>query len=336
MVSGPPGNPVTRGPSSDQSPFHTQGKDKHAMTTSIAKNIAATLTSRAVLFDLTIKLPSFARGEKQYADEIAAAHGAAKDWGRYTKYLIDMKAIKPLSQCRDAAKADYYRMTAPWFDGGGRIILSTGYANLIDTMRRHETEYYKLRGDLIPRYPSLVNDARVALNGMFRESDYPTIEELEYRISFSTRMLPVPSRKHLIVDIAEYELDKARRDLDADTQANIRVAMADVIDRIKDAVSKMASTLRTYAPRTGDVKAQSIFRDSLVENVRSLCDVIPSLNLTGDPRIDAIADTMSATLCAVSADGLRASEPTRLTVADQADDILKQVAELDAAMGEWI
>jgi hypothetical protein len=88
----------------------------------------------------------------------------------------------------------------------------------------------------------------------------------------------------------------------------------------------MAEKLKAFKPAQGGDRAEGIFRDSLVENVRELVAVLPSLNITGDPTLAAVAARMEA-LCRDDADELRDNAAARASVAAEADAILADVGQ---------
>jgi hypothetical protein len=86
----------------------------------------------------------------------------------------------------------------------------------------------------------------------------------------------------------------------------------------------MADRLRKYVVTENGV--QNAFRDSLVGNVRELVDLLPALNITGDPVLTDITKRMRESLTVYDGDTLRASAAARIETAKAADDILATVS----------
>jgi hypothetical protein len=83
----------------------------------------------------------------------------------------------------------------------------------------------------------------------------------------------------------------------------------------------MSERLRAY-----NGTKEGSFRDSLVDNVRDLVDLLPRLNVTADPVLDNTAQKMRDMLCAYDAQLLREDTNLRHTVAKSADEILSAMA----------
>ena len=70
------------------------------------------------------------------------------------------------------------------------------------------------------------------------------------------------------------------------------------------------------------------FKDTLVENVRELAELLPAFNFNNDPAFDALAKRIKNELCVEDAKALREHADVRETVKKSADDILKDVESL--------
>ncbi|MGI8552470.1 MAG: hypothetical protein ACR2PL_17030, partial [Dehalococcoidia bacterium] len=67
------------------------------------------------------------------------------------------------------------------------------------------------------------------------------------------------------------------------------------------------------------------FHDTLVENVRELVDLLPTLNVTGNTTMAELSERMKAELCRYSAQTLRDSTSARERTAAAAEDILHHI-----------
>ena len=109
------------------------------------------------------------------------------------------------------------------------------------------------------------------------------------------------------------EVARIRKDIEARSTAATETAMADLWTRLHDVVSKMAERLGTK---------DAIFRDSLVDNVAELVDLLPRLNLTGDARLDAMRREVADKLLVYEPETLRKDGGARKETARAAEDIL--------------
>jgi hypothetical protein len=66
----------------------------------------------------------------------------------------------------------------------------------------------------------------------------------------------------------------------------------------------------------------NVFRDTLIGNLNDLCDIIPKMNIAGDPKIDELAAEAKRTLCHWSPSEIREDTTIRSDVADEAEKLL--------------
>jgi hypothetical protein len=99
-------------------------------------------------------------------------------------------------------------------------------------------------------------------------------------------VFPVPSADFR-VSIGSDELSRIQKDVEQRVKASQQKAMTEVWTRLYDRVKHMAEKL-------ADPKA--IFRDSMLENTREICALLPRLNFTDDPDLETMRQQVEATL----------------------------------------
>ncbi len=283
------------------------------------------LNERAMLVDLSIGVWSPAREDKQRAAEIADKYGADKKMGKYQRYLIDPDALKPILVKRGEMRNRHYELTLPWGDDSSRIITSAGFMRYRNEMQAYTAQLEPMFRDFIDRYPTLVSEARVLLNGLYDASEYPTMDQLERRFYARIKVKPIPDSGDFRVNLGASEVDAIRQQIESDARSAVTDAMKLTGERIRETVGHMASKLKAYS--VTDKGVSGIFRDSLIGNVRDLVDALPGLNIAGDAGLDALIDEMRRDLTAHDADTLRTQDAVRETVAQKADDILGRLAQ---------
>lgn len=284
-------------------------------------------SKRAMLCGLHISQFTGRKRDKEITREVNDAHNAARDAGNFHKRLLPKAALAKINSAVGAAREEHEKRTLPWADDGLRILTAKGYFDYGRAMSPIKAEFDSAVRDFIAGYDSYVAEARHELNGMFKDSDYPSAAELPSRFSFRWKILPAPDAGDFRVEIGDAEAEAIRADIEARNKEATQDAMRDAWRRVAERVGLMADKLAAYKPaqRKGD-KAEGIFRDSLVENVRELVSLLPALNVTNDPRLDDIAARMARELCTVDAEGLRESDSIRAGVAAKAEAIVKDIS----------
>lgn len=163
-------------------------------------------------------------------------------------------------------------------------------------------------------------------------ADLPSPDELvaAYTMDYDFRPVPDGSGFGLPPQAAQ----KLTRRLDARVAAAVTGAMNDTLSRFVQPLTAFVERMHAYDER---VKAQAagqevgrtgIFRDSVVNNIRDLYEVLESFNVVGDERLSELAN-MLASLTATEADQLREDDNLRRHAAGKASQVL-------STLNDWL
>lgn len=286
------------------------------------------LARRAMLAGLSIKVWSARKLDKRVTAEVNQSHGADANAGRYNKALIAKEALAAVTSAATAARTFHAARTLPWLMDGTNILPAPAYTEYSAEMRKLRVAFEAAADDFVAGYDAYVDDARRRLNGMFNETDYPSRDDIRRKFGFDVRMLPMPDSSDFRADLSDHQAAEVKRDIEESTRQALQLAMGDAWARVADTVGRMVERLNAYRPAQGKGdKAEGIFRDSLVENIRDLVAILPGFNLTNDGALAAITARMESDLCSHNADELREDPIVRQSVADAAQDILASVSQ---------
>lgn len=281
------------------------------------------LSRKAVLVSVNISSWTARKLDKKVTDETNHKYHATKDAGRYNKLLIAAQHLADIVGAASKARHMHYKMTQPWVDEGPRILANALYAKFTDEFRVLKREFNEAADRFAADYPSFVEERRRELNGLFNAADYPAPQDIRSKFKFDLTILPFPDATDFRSDLDDDTVEEIRQQLEETSRAAVGKAMQDAAQRIIDTVGRMAEKLREYKTTEG-----KCFRDSLVENVRELNDLLPAFNLTGDKKLTAITNRIAKELCVEEAATLREDDNIRAGVQKSADDIVAAVSAL--------
>lgn len=284
------------------------------------------LSERAVLTSLHIGMWAGEVLDRKITDEVATTHNAEKDAGRYTKRLFSRKAQHGIVVCLNEARRAHRAMTLPWGDDGTRILSAAGFMLHSESMRDARIRFEEAVEAFLRDYPNEhMAEAKVRLKKMFDANDYPPLEKARNRFNFDVEITPVPERGDLRVKLSNEQVKSITKDIEQRTQQRLDAAMQDVFIRIRDVAERMAERLRAFKPHPGMGRPEGIFKDSLVGNIKELAELLPSLNLTEDQRIEDLRQRLINELTAFDPKELREDIVIREQTARNAEDILAKV-----------
>lgn len=278
----------------------------------------------AMLVSLTIRSYGARREDKKISREIAQQHNTSEDSGRYNKVLVAKTFLDPVTSAASAMRNFHYENSLPWMDDGVRILPSANYEAYKAGMSVLRDTYDSAVRAFVNAWPDIVADAKTRLNGMFNAADYPA--DVANRFDCRVRFLPIPDTADFRVDIADIERETLRAEIAETLDSVQRDAMADLWNRLGDAVKHMADRLALYKPVAGK-RPENPFRDSLVQNLRDLCALIPRMNFANDARLESIRQEIERELVSHSPQELRDDFRVRESVASRAADIARDISE---------
>jgi hypothetical protein len=273
--------------------------------------------NRAMLVSLKLSKWTATKYDRKISAEVAASHNAAQDLGRYNKRLIPKgnNSYANLITAFGALYAEHTQQTLPWTDEGWRLIPMKNYQKYVDMVRTRRVEIETLIDEFISDYPAIKADMKQKANGLFNEADWPEPVDLKKRFSVRAIFNPVPAGQDFRVEMDSASLETLTREADERVKQAVEEAQRNAAERLYGCVQRIAE-------RLADPK--NIIRSSLIDNARDVTDVLTRLNVTEDPRLEALRLRVEE-LAAVSPEALRTLPMQRESTAAEADSILDEM-----------
>jgi len=276
------------------------------------------LSEKTIVVNLVIKGWSARKYDKKVTQKIEEAHNA-KDAGRFNKLLLAAgTGVSNINSVGQKARQYLYDNTLVWGDNGDRLLPSELYFTFIAEFNRFKAEYQTQVSKFLQDYPTLKEEARLRLNGMYKEEDYPTVKELVKKFSMECTFVPIANLDDFRLSITQDERDALKLQIEGDMNDRLKNTGRDILRRIKDVVFKMVDKLSN---------SDATFHNTLITNIEDLIDVLPKLNITNDSEIEDIIDKMRR-LVDVRPDTLRTNTNIRNQKAQEAKAIFAQVDTL--------
>jgi len=217
----------------------------------------------------------------------------------------------------------HYGLTMPWSDTGLRLLPTTLYFEYVKQMSEAENRFYGLVDSFINNYDYEITKAQARMGGLFNAEDYPSAESLRNKFSFNISYMPLPTGGDFRLDIGNEAIDELVADYEQAFSGRIEQAMGDVWQRLYKSLASMSERL-DYA----DHEKKKIFRDSLVENVGDMIDMLKACNITNDTQMSAMADKLDVAMRGITPEALRDDSGLRVSTKQAVDDAIKTLPSL--------
>ena len=245
------------------------------------------LNDRALLVQLNVSQWTARKYDKRASKEVTTAHGAASAAGRFNKSLLPMNdKLDNIHKKTTFIRTKYYDNTLPWGLDGTMMLPTANYLAFMSDFRKEKGEWESLVQEFLDEYDQMKLDAQRILGSLYDAADYPNVLELRHKFKMDMAVFPVPSADFRVA-IGSEELTRIQQDVERRVKEAEQAALKEVWNRLYERVKHMAEKL-------ADPKA--IFRDSMVENAREICAMLPRLNFNDDPNLEAMRQQVEASL----------------------------------------
>lgn len=274
------------------------------------------IQDKAMLVSLKISVWNPRKYDKQVTADVEE-HYNSKDSGRFNKQLINMSDLKEITECVSELRTYHYFHTLPWLDNGTRVLPSKLYFEYTKRIESLKNNFDQAVRRFLNNYINVIESAKEKLGLLYKPEDYPTEEEIKSKFEISTIFLPIPTADDFRVDINDAEMQTIKANLEKEQANMTNEIVASLWQRLKEVVTTMHTKLD---------KDDAIFRNSLVENVKTLCQTLPNLNVTQDQGLIDISTEVIDLLDGINADDIRADGELRKEIALDTKNIIDKMA----------
>lgn len=285
------------------------------------KNIKS-LHEKAVLARHIIHRNSFRKFDKDVTHQIARDNDADLERaGRFNKILIEREAFKKISGVISQAYHHHIHNTLPWDDAGSRLLPSENYFAYTERQRDYQDELQIAVDEFIVDYDAHIEEAKIRLNGMFRQSDYMSAERVRECFGLETKIRPLPNANDIRIGLDAKEAAKIKKQIEEDMQAVVTEAVRDLWQRLEESLTVMRDRLEQFA-----TEENRRFFNSWINNVRDVTSIIAKLNFTGDKNLERIRAKAEKLVATIDNAAVKESQPMANKIASEADAILKAMS----------
>lgn len=280
------------------------------------------IASSAVLVELNVSNWGASKIDKNVSETVNANHNASPDASKVYKNLVAGSSL-----CSDIGKyAARIRLfhnetTLPWATKGARLLptsLVLEYKQQINNMRN---TYETLCDKFFAEYPTIVANAQNNLQGMFKASDYPSLDEVKQKFGFRLVFSPLPEAGDWRLDVGNEDLAELQRSYEADF--NERLA-----DAVRTPWEKLYKELQALSTKLDDTDADSDkkkrYHDSVISNPQELCRLLTHMNVTNDPKLEQARRELERALLGVDVEDIKDSDAVRSSVKAKVDAIIEK------------
>ena len=278
-----------------------------------------------MLVELSVSTWAGRKLDKRASQDVAAQNHANTGVANVHKKLLpNSDELQAIQNHAKAMRTMNHSITMPWSNSGLRLLPTAQYMRYHKEITGMQAKFFELVEDFLHTVNDKIIDAQLHLGDMFDPSEYPSIDELRGKFACRLNYMPLPDAGDFRLDIANDAMREVKEQYEAFYTQQYERAMNDVWQRTYEVLQRMSERL-DY----GDHEQKKIFRDSLVENVVGMIDLLRVSNVTNSTQMTAMADRLEATITGVTPDALREDEYLRAETKRAVDEAIKALPSLD-------
>lgn len=281
------------------------------------------LASRAMLVSLNQRCWQAQTTDRYLASELEVNTEAQNRTMRVLKQLAPSDYILPIKRIAMFGREQHEKMTLPGFQRGQHLLATKLFDNYTMCQSEIRDQFTIAVKKFCEIYPEIVESGPRRLGKAFRAADFPTPSRIPHYFSYELRFFPVPETGNWLVDDVDYdEMDKLRNQVENEKNAVFRDAARQLMERVTEALSSLAKQAEDYPD---DGPSYGKLRDATLRSVKEMAVLLPAMNITGDPVLNAIGEEMQKRFAHIEAKSLRENKAERTAIAATANRILEKM-----------
>lgn len=221
----------------------------------------------------------------------------------------------------------HLKHTLPHGDDGSRLLPNAVYFEYVQQMGAYEQQLSGLDAQILANYDQLVDEdvrfREAALIGQGKatavnRAEYPSKDQIKGYLYASWHLEPIPTANDF-----RYQVDPA-------IVERLNGRLQQMEDDLRyEFVRRLAEPMKRFVEKlsVGIGEQGSIFRDSMIENLNELVQLLPKLNVNNDPRLTELVDGVQAVIrpYVFAPDVLRQSPAARESARDKMKALLEKL-----------
>jgi hypothetical protein len=212
---------------------------------------------------------------------------------RLSKQLIDSPEYDSIVAFQSQTYQWCTNRSVPSYFKDGLYLVKLSEVDALESRLRAAVT--RLQAEFVPKlmevYPDQVELARQALNGQFKPSDYPPVQDLPNRFGILWNWISFGVPENLPEELRKAEAEKIQkqfREAEIEITAALRDGFAEIVARVTDRLTVAAG------------EKPKIFRDTLFEQLTTFIETFSARNLVEDNALEELVTRAKAILSEVN------------------------------------
>jgi len=224
-------------------------------------------THGAVLVNLSVRQFGNEKTDASIVQEVAKSHNATFSKDRYLKQILPPAVMGKIKNQISTIRAYHYRVTAPWFDRGIRMMAAgfiIPYQEAINSLISDLNAYIDDVASSLKKYDA---EAQRTRGTLYQAGDIPSKAEFKTAFNVKIELLPIPMEDDFRVD---YITNTTKKELKANNKIRFDRQTQHLISLAQDPLLRLQTSM-------ANLERSPKIHGTTIDGLNWWCDNIDSL-----------------------------------------------------------
>jgi hypothetical protein len=294
------------------------------------ENISDSLVKKAILVKVTVHKHDFSERDDERIMELSEKYGVDPKLLNLKKTTMMKEFTKSIDKIIGSINPLFHELTLPWKDGGWRLLNVNTFTKFEKAFREKNEELKEALEDFIPSYSEFINRTKLALGGMSDNIAYPDPAYLKQRYYFELKYDPLVTSNDFRIEVSNDVYESVRKNFEDNYENSIKEAMNNVWNRVISAINRLYERFTAEEFEWTNSKGESVLRkprlcNSIIEDIKSLIAILPDINITSDPNLNAIRQELESKFANIDMNEIKENSQYKKEKAKEAEKILNDI-----------
>jgi hypothetical protein len=291
------------------------------------------LTKKAILAKLTVHTYAFRERDDERIKELAEKYHVDPRLLDLKKTTMMKEFTKRLDTIISSIRPSFNDCTLPWKDGGFRLLNVNLFNKLEKTLRDKNEELKEALETFLKSYTEFINQTKINLGDMSNNIEYPSVNFLRDRYKFEISYDPLSTTNDFRIEAGNDIINEIKKNCEDNSNKSIKNAMSEAWDRTTSVIERLYERLSAEDVESTRKNGEAYMRkpricESLVSNIKELIELLPSFNITNDPKLESVRQEMESKFAHINLEDIKDDESYRKEKAKEAETLLNNIKDM--------
>ena len=283
---------------------------------------------RAVMATLNIRVWTGKITDKAESVKVCASNKAEPKVAKVLKDCLSKDQLREVNTIAKEIRELYDSNTLNSMIHGMRILPASKVMDIgAAAISANEKMKDAVKRTLQEPWSEILDSRRTAMQGLFHEEDYPTVDELPGRFGVTLSIFEIPAADSFAVQLAGDAAAMVSDQLTKSNAAMLESMALETCARLAKPLDSLIDKL-THYEKGDNGKLQRRIHANMLPNLLGVLDSLEGLNVLGNADLDALLTRIRRDLKDVETDVLKVSEAARSNTLAKAKSGRKQLDKI--------